>query len=85
MPTSFGALAVDTTANLSVSQWECLNQQGAKLMLGHIYKSSGTFDEVGFQNLYNAYTGKSFFMYNYRPVRLVIHQTFLSLLLRNYQ
>uniref|UniRef100_A0A914DMZ0 Uncharacterized protein n=1 Tax=Acrobeloides nanus TaxID=290746 RepID=A0A914DMZ0_9BILA len=29
-------------------------------MLGHIYKSSGTFDEVGFQNLYNAYTAGNY-------------------------
>uniref|UniRef100_A0AC34RMA7 Lysozyme n=1 Tax=Panagrolaimus sp. JU765 TaxID=591449 RepID=A0AC34RMA7_9BILA len=51
---TFGITGSDSIQTISESGFKCLKSNGHSFFIARVYKSDGTLDEVGVQNLINA-------------------------------
>jgi len=56
---TLAAMAIDTTGSVTNTQWGCLATSGLEMVLGRVYTPDGTIDEVGIQNIIQAFNGAS--------------------------
>jgi hypothetical protein len=56
---TFAAMAIDTTGSVTAAQFGCLNSETMPLemVLGRVYTADGMIDEVGIQNIIQAFNG----------------------------
>jgi hypothetical protein len=54
---TLAAMAIDTTGSVTSTQWGCLATSGLEMVLGRVYTPDGTIDEVGIQNIIQAFNG----------------------------